>query len=218
MATPERHVERELEILSAIEEGTHLSQRELSRRLGVALGLTNLYLKRLAQKGYIKVARFPTKPAARKRLRYLLTPKGMVEKGRLAYEHMAYSLALYRRARQNLRVALGQLSEAGGGQRIALVGTGEAAELAYLTLKEIGVEPRAVFAAAPDARFLDFKVQPMDGLAADDFDAIIVATFDRPDQDVAALERRGIPRSKLVTLRAPAAAPTRLAARTIGAT
>jgi hypothetical protein len=130
---------------------------------------------------------------------------------------MAYSLALYRRARQNLRLALGQLSEA-GGQRIALIGTGEAAELAYLTLKEIGVEPRAVFAVAPDARFLDFKVQSLDALATDDFDAIIVATFDRPDQDVAALERRGVPRAKLVTLRAPAAAAAPVGARAIGAT
>src|SRR5215831_11908379 len=135
----ERQGERDLEILTAIEEGAPLTQRVLAARLGVALGLANLYLKRLARKGYIKVVEFPRKPAAKKRLRYLLTPRGMAEKSRLGYEHMAYSLRLYRRARQRLRESLGRLPAS--AKRIALYGTGEAAELAYLTLKELGLEP-----------------------------------------------------------------------------
>src|SRR5262249_61580513 len=102
----ERQHERDLEILTAIEEGGPLTQRALAQRLGVALGLTNLYLKRLAKKGAIKIVEFPRKPATRKRLRYLLTPTGMAEKTRLTYEHMAYSLHLYRRARPAPRAAL----------------------------------------------------------------------------------------------------------------
>ena len=62
-----RDHERNLEILTAIGEGRPLTQRALAERLGVALGLTNLYLKRLATKGYIKIVDFPRKPAARKR-------------------------------------------------------------------------------------------------------------------------------------------------------
>jgi len=130
----ERHQERDLQILQAIGEGHPLTQRDLARRLGVALGLTNLYLKRLARKGYIKVVEFPRKPAARQRLRYLLTPKGLGEKTRLTYEHARYALGLYRRTRQTLREALGGVLRDGAG-RIALYGTGEAAELAYLTLR-----------------------------------------------------------------------------------
>src|SRR6267143_2330324 len=99
----ERSTERELEILTAIGEGRPLTQRALAQRLGIALGLTNLYLKRLAKKGSIKIAEFPRKPAARKRLRYLLTPRGISEKTRLTYEHIAYALNLYRRARETLR-------------------------------------------------------------------------------------------------------------------
>ena len=82
----ERQHERDLEILTAIDEGEPLTQRALAQRLGVALGLANLYLKRLAVKGSIKIVEFPRKPAARKRLRYLLTPTGMAEKTRLTYE------------------------------------------------------------------------------------------------------------------------------------
>jgi len=71
------HVQHNLEILTAIAEGRPLTQRDLAQRLGVALGLTNLYLRRLATKGFIKIAEFPNKPVARKRLRYLLTPTGI---------------------------------------------------------------------------------------------------------------------------------------------
>ena len=199
----ERRLERDLELLTAIAEGRPLSQRALAQRLGVALGLTNLLLKRLARKGYIKIAEFPRKPAARKRLQYLLTPKGLSEKSRLTYEHMAYSLHLYRRARQTLRESLEHVS-ALGTKRVVLYGTGEPAELAYLTLRELGLEPVGVFSAAPDGDFLGFPVRGADELADIDFDTLVLATFERPEQHVADLARLNVPGDKIVTLRRPA--------------
>jgi DNA-binding MarR family transcriptional regulator len=196
----DRHLERDLRILSAIEEGTPLTQRALAERLDVALGLTNLCLKRLARKGYIKVVRFSDRPAARKRLRYLLTAKGLAEKSRLTYEHMVYSLNLYRRTRQTLRESLGGLGQR-GLKRVALYGTGDAAELAYLTLKECGLEPVAVYAAAPDGQFLGFPVRPVSELDVEEIDGLVVATFERPEPHVLELERQGVPRTKCVTLR-----------------
>jgi DNA-binding MarR family transcriptional regulator len=196
----ERHQERELEILTAIGEGEPLTQRALAQRLGVALGLTNLYLKRLAKKGYIKIAEFPRKPAARKRLRYLLTPRGIVEKTRLTYEHVAYSLNLYRRARQTLREALSHLP-GNGMKRIALYGTGEAAELAYLTLKESGLEPLGVFSGQGGDHFLGFPVRPVTELVGSALDCLVVATFERPEPHVDHLMRLGVPGEKIVTLR-----------------
>ena len=196
----ERHVERDLRILTAIGAGTPLTQRALARDVGVALGLANLCVKRLARKGYIKVVEFNGKPAARKRLRYLLTPKGLAEKTRLTYEHMAYSLNLYRRTRQTLREALGDL-QARGLKRVALYGTGDAAELAYLTLKECGLEPVAVYAPAPSGDFLGFPVLPVESLNANELDGVVVASFERPEPHVLDLERRGVPRAKCVTLR-----------------
>jgi len=196
----DRHVERDLRILTAIGEGTPLTQRALAREIGMALGLANLCVKRMARKGYIKVVEFNGKPAARKRLRYLLTPKGLAEKTRLTYEHAVYALNLYRRTRQTLREALGGLHER-GLKRVALYGAGDAAELAYLTLKECGVEPVAVYAAVPAGDFLGFPVLPVDALNADELDGIVVATFERPEPHVLDLQRRGVPRAKCVTLR-----------------
>lgn len=200
----ERHRQRDLEILTAIGEGRPLTQRALAQRLGVALGLTNLYLKRLARKGYIKIAEFPRKPAARKRLRYLLTPKGIAEKSRLTYEHVVYSLNLYRRARQTLRESLSLLPQ-NGLKRIALYGTGEAAELAYLTLKELGLEPMGVYGPEAGGHFLGFPVRAVRELVGEEFDRLVLATFERPEQHVAELAGLGLPREKILTLRGMAA-------------
>jgi len=202
----ERQVERDLEILTAIGEGRPLTQRDLAQRLGVALGLTNLYLKRLAKKGYIKIIDFPRRPAARKRLRYLLTPRGLAEKSQLTYEHMAYSLNLYRRARQTLREALEQLPQ-NGLKRVALYGPGEAAELAYLTLKELGLEPIGVFGPDPGGHFLGLPVRPVAELAHEECDRIVLATFERPGELAADLTALGLPVEKFVTLRRGALAP-----------
>jgi DNA-binding MarR family transcriptional regulator len=195
---------RDLEILTAVDEGGSLTQRALAQRLGVALGLTNLYLKRLSRKGYLKIVEFPRKPATRKRLRYLLTPKGIAEKTRLTYEHMSYALNLYRRTRETLRQTLAELVPA-GAKRIALYGTGDAAELAYLTLKEFGLEPVAVFAREAGGEFLGYRVRPAGELADEEIDRVIVATFERPEPIVAELQALGIADAKLLTLRRTAA-------------
>jgi DNA-binding MarR family transcriptional regulator len=198
---PRQH-EHNLAILTAIGEQQSLTQRLLAERLGVALGLTNLYLKRLVTKGYVKVTDFPAKPSARKRLRYLLTAKGLSEKTRLTYEYMHRSLDLYRLTRDALREALVHLPRS-GVRRVALYGRGEAAELAYLTLREIGLEPVAVFAPEPGGAFLGIPVRDVRELAPDDIDVVVVATFDKPKLHVPALLALGIPERKLLMLQPP---------------
>src|SRR5687767_9748398 len=69
---------RNLQALEAIAEDDRLTQRSLASKLGIALGLTNIYLKRLVRKGYVKCVNIQSN-----RLQYLLTPKGITEKTRL---------------------------------------------------------------------------------------------------------------------------------------
>ena len=90
--------QRDLLLLSELDRDGGATQRTLAIKLGVALGLTNLYLKRLARKGYIKVTTIP-----RSRIRYLLTPQGFTEKSRLTYLYMQYSLSQYRDMRTRLK-------------------------------------------------------------------------------------------------------------------
>src|SRR5258706_103063 len=129
---------RHLRLLEAVEEDSRVTQRGLAVKLGIALGLTNIYLKRLVRKGYIKCVNVQSN-----RLSYLITPRGIAEKARLTYEFIDYSLHLYSEVRHHLR---GMLHEcAVSGSRVAIYGRGEAAEIAYLSLKEFRLEPIAIF-------------------------------------------------------------------------
>ena len=186
---------RELTVLEAVERDQHITQRNLAATLGIALGLTNIYLKRLIHKGYIKCINVQSN-----RLLYLITPQGIAEKSRLTYEFMDYSLHLYREVRQHLTEVLRPCREH-GAQRIAIYGTGEAAELAYLSLKEQGLEPVAVFAAEPGGLFLGIAVRGLDECEHAQFDRLIVATLEKPDALVKHLVRAGVPLAKLLTLK-----------------
>src|SRR4029077_21250319 len=136
VSRPDMDIEahRDLKLLEAVEQDSRVTQRSLATKLGIALGLTNIYLKRLVRKGYIKCVNVQSN-----RITYLLTPRGIAEKLRLTYEFMDYSLHLYGEVRQHLRAVIRECAAVVGG--VAMCGRGEAAELSNLPLKEFGLEP-----------------------------------------------------------------------------
>src|SRR6187549_1202980 len=142
---------RDLQLLEALEHEATITQRTLASRLGMALGLTNLYLKRLIRKGYVKCV-----TVSPNRLVYSLTPRGMARKARLTYEFMKYSLDFYRDARAHLRRSL--TAAVAQRQRVAIFGTGDAAELVFLLIRDMGLELVAVFGPEADGQFLGLPV------------------------------------------------------------
>lgn len=186
--------QRDLRILNEIAQRGDVTQRGLSKSLGIALGLTNLYLKRLARKGYIKITTIPSN-----RVKYLLTPQGIAEKSRLTYEYMSFSLVLYGQTRRALRDSLAPLI-AENHKRFALYGTGEAAELAYLTLREVGLEPVAVYGDGSQATFLGLPVFRTEELTAAPVDRVIVASFGPTSEAEQANLARFVSQEKLIFL------------------
>jgi DNA-binding Lrp family transcriptional regulator len=185
---------RDLKLLEAVEQDAHVTQRGLANRLGIALGLANIYVKRLMRKGYIKCVNVQPN-----RISYLITPRGIAEKARLTYEFMDYSLHLYKEVRQHLREALQECAEA--ERRVAIYGRGEAAELAYLSLKESGLEPVAIFDADGGDMFLGMPVLPLAEHIHVTYYLIIVASLDKSPHLLTALQRQGVPADKLFPLR-----------------
>lgn len=196
MGRPSLDIEaqRDLQLLEAVEADSRVTQRGLSTQLGIALGLTNIYLKRLVRKGYIKCVNVQSN-----RITYLLTPRGIAEKLRLTYEFMDYSLHLYGEVRQHLRAVIRECAAA--DRRVAIFGRGEAAELSYLALKEFGLEPLAIFDVEGGPEFLGMPVLPISRHLEVAYDLMIVATLESPGQPVARLIRDGVPREKLFPLR-----------------
>ncbi len=185
---------RDLKLLEAVDADPRVTQRSLSTQLGIALGLTNVYLKRLVRKGYIKCVNVQSN-----RITYLLTPHGIAEKLRLTYEFMDYSLHLYGEVRQHLRAVIREC--AATDRRVAIFGRGEAAELSYLALKEFGLEPLAIFDVEGGHEFLGMPVLPISRHAEFAYDLMIVATLENSGQPVARLISDGVPKEKLFPLR-----------------
>ena len=184
---------RDLQLLEALEHEATITQRTLASRLGMALGLTNLYLKRLVRKGYVKCVTISPN-----RLVYSLTPKGMARKARLTYEFMKYSLDFYRDARQHLRRSL--VETVAEQKRVAIFGTGDAAELVFLLIRDMGLELVAVFADG-EGRFLGLPVRSIDDHATIPYDVLVVAVLERPAGTVKRLGQLGVPSEKIVMLR-----------------
>lgn len=134
-------------LLSEISGEQTLSQREISRRLGIAVGLVNSYLKNLVAKGYVRVKNFPSN-----RYAYLLTPQGIAEKSRLAYQHLSYFTGLYTTARQDYLTLFKSL-KAEGVTRVMFCGVDVVAEIAYISLQEAGLELVTVMADFPGGEF-----------------------------------------------------------------
>ncbi len=173
-------------VLQEVEQNPILTQRSLSQKLGVALGLTNLYIKRLVRKGHIKITTFP-----KNRIRYLLTPRGIQEKSRLTYEYLQYSLTYYRNVRQRFNSTLAVIEQS-GVKRIVIFGVGELAELAYLSIQERDLVLVGFIADGPGDRFLSFPRGTLDSVKKWNFDAILISDLGNVDDMRTRIHASGI--------------------------
>ncbi len=166
-----------LRILDEISTGAPVTQRSISSKLGIALGLVNSYMKRLTKKGHIKITTIP-----KSRVKYILTPKGFTEKVRLTYEYMRYSIDYYK----DIRVRLDNIFKsmvASGVNDVLIWGDGEVAELSYvsmrgLPLKLIGV----VDSKKEDKGFFGHNIYSYIDFRSLKYDAILVASINNEEE------------------------------------
>lgn len=131
--TPESDL-RELRVLEQIERNPRVSQRQLARELGVALGVANACVNTLVRKGLVKI-----RGESNRSLTYHLTKQGVLRKAALALEWTNNTITDYITARATVRSQLDALAER-GYRRIAIIGADEAAELIALIAPEAGIE------------------------------------------------------------------------------
>ena len=135
---------RDLALLQGIEADPDVSQAKLAEDLGVAIGTVNWHLKRLIEKGCVKVKR-----ARRRKLRYIITPEGIALRAKLTVDYIQQSFILFRRVRQRVIILLGQL-EKKGLNAVRVEGDGDIADVIRLTC----MEHHFTVTARPDAPML----------------------------------------------------------------
>ena len=162
------------DILVRIDDSAEVNQRALSKELGIALGMTNAYVRRCVRKGYVKIRQAPPN-----RYAYYLTPKGFSEKTRLTAQFLSDSFGFFRRAR-------GQYAElytacaAQGWRRLALAGISELGDVAVLAARERPVDLIGVIEPARAGEsFLGLPVVAEPQVLSN-LDAILLTVVERP--------------------------------------
>lgn len=141
--------DKELRVIEILDGQPGGSQRDLAGAAGLSLGMTNLLLRKLAHKGFVKIRQLNWK-----KMEYILTPKGMLEKSRKSFLFASRTL-------QQLRTLVGRmqtilLEEYHAGRReFYILAQAEAAELVEMALEGINlygarIHRLARFSEAPE--------------------------------------------------------------------
>jgi len=186
---------KSLQLLDEISRGEPLSQRDLSKKLNVALGLVNSYMKNLLSKGYITIKTIPAKRHA-----YYLTPKGFTEKTRLTYQLLQDYTNIYRGARRDFQKLFHDLSLS-GATKIVFAGVDEVAEIAYLSLQEVDVELAGAFDdAKKGSKFFKTVVMPFHDIHKIDYDMVVLSTFLRKEEVYQSLLENRVSDEKILAI------------------
>ena len=125
--------QQEYELLNEIAQDSLVTQANLAKRLGIAVGSVNWYIKRLVKRGYVKVSHLD-----RTRLQYDLTPEGMSVFTERALQYAKDSLKVYRSFRQQAQRVVSEL-RARGITRVCLQGNDEMVDILRLTCIEANI-------------------------------------------------------------------------------
>ena len=182
-----------LKILDEISRESQVTQRTLSGRLNIALGLVNAYIKRLAKKGHIKITKGPMN-----RVKYALTRKGFTHRVRLTYKYMHSSIDFFKNARSRIDNTYRKMI-ASGARNILIWGDGEIAELSYISLRGLPLNLVGVIDGKTEEKsFFGHDIYSFEDFNNLQYDAILVASFNK--KEMQRIKELGIDEQKVYSL------------------
>ncbi len=184
---------RELKILEKIENDGHLTQRDLSREVGIALGLVNHLLKKMVRKGWVKIKNIDAK-----KIRYLVTPEGAREKSSLLYKRVESTIHFYLEAKRVIKEKVEHLKNE-GVKSVSIYGINHIAEVLFIVLKELGLRLDCVVDNDKDGEeWFGYKVIDMDEFLKSNNNVLILASFNKDEIEAFYKEQEEV---KVVALR-----------------
>ncbi len=135
---------KEFMILDLIEKDANITQREISKIIGVAVSMTNAYIENFVEKGLIKKKKHSTKT-----VEYFVTKKGMERRKLLNIWYLKSSHEVYLSAKDNIIKFLDQIINK-GFKKILLYGAGEVAEIMLQVMNDDNNIPLEVLAVVDD--------------------------------------------------------------------
>ena len=177
---------RDLHLLEVLEKNPIISQRELSHKFNIALGVTNACLRRMARKGWIRI-----RDLNPRKIGYYLTPKGMLEKARLTLNLISFRVQHYAELKKIIGNRLLEMQNE-GLKRLVFYGISDEMEVAYITLQ--GVNLKLVGIVEDDEIFqsnivFGYEIEPVSRVQELKPDAILITTLTENEQKRERLEK-----------------------------
>jgi DNA-binding MarR family transcriptional regulator len=184
-----------LRLMGEIDRNGNYTQRELSHRLNLSLGLVNTFLKRLVTKGYFKVKTMP-----RNRVKYFLTPEGLARKSKLTVEYLQYSVNFYRDIKKLLINKYKEM-EKNKVNSVLFYGAGEVAELAYLYLQVTNIRLAGIIDDKMNGEnFFGLTIAGPDRINQTEWDMVLLTRLEDTDEDIKDLLEKGIDPERIATI------------------
>ena len=178
---------RDLQFLEELEKTPNLSQRELSNKFGIALGVTNACLKRMARRGWIRLRKVPPR-----RIGYYLTPKGFAEKAKLTMTFLSYNIHHYSRLKAMVGEKFLEMASQ-GVKRVVFYGVSDEMEVAYVTLQGTNMELIAIVDDNDGVKGKDIlgrKTEGPDEIDSMGADAILITSIQDRDRILKSLKKK----------------------------
>lgn len=186
---------RDLRLLEELERNPVISQRELSHKFGIALGVTNACLKRMARNGWIRI-----RDLNPRKIGYFLTPKGLLEKGRLTLKLISFRIQNYSELKNIIGSRLLEMQKT-GLKRLVFYGISDEMEVAYVTLQ--GVNIKLVGIVEDDEIFtpqflFGYEVEPVSRIKELKPDCVLITSLTENGKKREKLEKIFGPRTVLI--------------------
>ncbi|MCK5214162.1 MAG: winged helix-turn-helix transcriptional regulator [Candidatus Omnitrophica bacterium] len=125
--------EREFELINIIGAEMAFSQRDLSQKINLSLGATNMLIRRLISKGYIRLRQLDNRKVS-----YILTPKGFMEKTRKAVKYTLKTINSLGLIKGGIKDIVSKLYD-NGIRSFIVVGKSDFATVIEIVFKELNL-------------------------------------------------------------------------------
>lgn len=173
---------KEYMILDMIEKNPNITQREISKTIGIAVSMVNDHIDQYEKDGLVKRKKHSTKT-----VEYFVTKKGSERRKVLNISYLNNSLSVYKSAKENIAIFINQINDK-GFKKILLYGAGEVSEIllqSILTDKDIPIEIVGVIDddyKKQGQTLLGTSIISLDSISDIEHDGILIASYTNKNQ------------------------------------
>ncbi len=146
--------EKEFELVNIVGAEIASNQRDLSRHINLSLGQTNMLIRRLITKGYIRISQLDNR-----KVQYILTPKGFSEKMQKSIKYTMKTINSIGLIKEAVKTLLKDMYKK-GERKFLVLGGSDLASLVEIAVKELDLK--------------DLFVERIKDLPGKEFDGVVL--------------------------------------------